>query len=369
MLLDMLAREGGGAEVFTTSLAIHLPRDRFDVRFCVTRRAEGFLAEELDREGIPRVVLGRRGRLDVLPFRRLRRYLRDERIDVLHTHLFGSNLWGSIVGRSAGVPVVVAHEHTWSFQGHPERKFLDRNVIGRFADAFVAVSSLEGERMVTLEKVPAEKVVVIPPAFLPRPEGEHTDLRAELGIPADAPVVGTAVVLRAQKALDVAIDAFALLLRDVPDAHLVLAGDGPCRRSWERHAMERGVEARVHFIGPRSDIVGVIRALDVATLSSDYEGTPVFLLESMAYGTPVVATDVGGVRDLMGDRAVLVPPRDPAALGAGYRELIQDPARAESLARAARERVDEYRIERIAERVGELYEKLLRSANAHRNGA
>ena len=361
MLLDRLTPGGGGAEVFTAGLAAALPRDRFDARVCVTRYAEGFLVDQLRSQGVPLLALGRRSSRDVLPFWRLRDYLRGEGIDVLHTHLFGSNLWGSLVGRSSGVPAVVAHEHTWSYEGQPLRKFLDGRVIGRLANAFIAVSRLDSERMVALEKVPADKVEVIPAAFVPREHDEDTDPRAELGIPQEAPVIGTAVALRPQKALNVAIDAFSKVLETIPEAHFVVAGEGPCSEDWERYARDIGVSERAHFMGPRSDIASVIRSFDVATLSSDFEGTPVFLLEAMAYGTAIVATDVGGVRDVVGgdDTAILVPPRDPEGLAAAYVALLSDPERRAKMSRAAQDRLGDFSIERVSERIAGLYERLL----------
>src|SRR4051794_17716962 len=195
MLLDRFTTGGGGAEVFTIGLTTGLRDQDFDVRICTTRGAKGFLVDELRANEIPHVALGRRGRFDMAPFVRLRRYLRSERIDVLHSHMFGSNMWGSVIGKIARVPVLVAHEHTWSYEGQPVRKFLDGEVIGRLTDAFVTVSNANKERMIGLEGVKPEKVVVIPTAYVPRasePERE-TPVREELGIPGDAPVVGTIV--------------------------------------------------------------------------------------------------------------------------------------------------------------------------------
>jgi glycosyltransferase involved in cell wall biosynthesis len=358
MLLDRLTPGGGGAEVFTAGLATHLPPDRFDVRVCATRYVHGFIVDDLAHAGIPCFALGRRGRFDLLPFGKLWSYLRREGIDVLHAHLFGSNLWGTLTGSVARVPALVAHEHTWSYEGRPVRKFLDGRVIGRLASRFVAVSSLDRQRMIELEKVPPERIAVIPAAFVPRGDSSDTDLRAELGIEPGAPVIGTAIALRPQKALKVAIDAVAEVRRSRPDAHFVVAGLGPCQEAWEAHARER-LGDHAHFLRARSDVPGLIRAFDVCTLSSDYEGTPVFLLESMAYGTPIAATDVGGVRDVVGDAALLVPPRDPAALARAYLELLEDPRRGRELASTARARVDDFTIERIAGRFAGLYESIL----------
>jgi glycosyltransferase involved in cell wall biosynthesis len=364
MLLDQLWSSWGGAEIFTVALAQALPSERFDVRVCTSRRGTGFLIEELERAGVSYVSLGRRRRLDVAPFARLRSYLRSGRVDVLHTHMFGSNLWGSVIGRAARVPVVVAQEHSWSYQGQPLRKLLDGQVIGRLADAFVAVSNADRERMIRLEKVKPDKVVVIPPAFLPRAPANGASVRGELGIPGDAPVVGTVVAMKRPKALDVMIDAVALLRERKPDVRLLLVGDGDSRAEWEAYASERGLAETARFLGFRSDVGPLIESFDVSVLSSDSEGTPLFVLESMAHGTPVVSTAVGGLPDLIEDgvSGLLVPQRDPGAMADALAAALDDPAMRERLATAARERLLEFSIDQTAARFAELYERLLRRA-------
>lgn len=352
----------GGAERSVVNLATHLPRERYEVTVCATRRHTGTLADELVAAGIRYETLGRSGRVDVAPFRRLYKLLREERYDVLHAHKFGSNLWGSILGRLARTPVVVAHEHTWSYEGQPLRRFLDGRVIGRLADVMVAVSTRDRERMTSVEGVPPSKTTYMPNAYVP-PEGEGIDgdLRAELGLGRDVPLVGTLAVLRPQKAVDVLVDAFALLSERIPDAHLVVGGSGEKAEEWAAHARALGVGNRVHWLGLRNDAPVVLRGLDVAAMSSDFEGMPIFAFECMAERVPLVATDVGGLRDIFenGVSAVLVPARDAQAMSDALEQLLRDPDRRRAIAGAAHERLDDFRIGRAVERVGELYEALL----------
>jgi glycosyltransferase involved in cell wall biosynthesis len=275
--------------------------------------------------------------------------------------MFGSNVWGTVIGRLARTPVIVAQEQTWSYEGDPLRKLLDGQLIGRLCTKFVAVSTADRERMTTIEGVKPEKTVMIPNAFVPRVADDGTDLRAELGVPRDVPLVGTVAVHRPQKALRVLIDAFALVRRSLPEAQLVVGGSGPCTGAWKEHAAQRGLDGRVAFIGRRDDVPAVIDALDVAVLSSDFEGTPLFVFECMARGTPVVATDVGGLPDIVEDgrTGVLVPRRDPEALATAIVSLLADRERATAIAAAARERLPEFSIEQISARHAELYAELL----------
>lgn len=359
MLSDELG--WGGAERFMVGLATNLPQDRFEVTVCTTRgQWRGPLIGEMEEVGVRYVNLSRRGRYDLRPFPRLLRMLRD--VDVLHAHKFGSNVWGTLFGRLARVPAVIAHEQTWSYEGNPVRRVLDGRFIGRFADAFVAVSQADRDRMISIEGVPPDKPIVIPNAYIPRRTAEDEgDLRAELGIEPDVPLVGTAAVLRAQKNLEVLLDAFAEVVGQVPDAELILAGAGPRREALEEHAARQGIAERTRFLGLRNDVNVVLRGLDVAAMSSDYEGLPLFACECLANGTPLVSTDVGGLSDLVEDgrSGLLVPARDPGALAAAIVSLLRDPERRRAMGEAGRARLQEFTIDRVVPRFVELYDRLL----------
>jgi glycosyltransferase involved in cell wall biosynthesis len=274
--------------------------------------------------------------------------------------MFGSNLWGSLIGSLCHVPVVIAHEHTWSYEGDPVRRWLDGHVIGRLATRFVAVSAQDAERMVSIEGVPAERVVMIPTAYIPRPP-LGTNVRAEIGIGTATPLLAVVAVLRPQKALSVLLDAMPQILHSVPDAHLVFAGDGPCRADLVEHAQRLGLVDQVHFLGHRRDVEEIIKTADVAVMSSDYEGTPLVAFECFANGTPLVATSVGGLVALIEDGITgrLVPPRDPDRLAAAIVEVITDRVLQERLAATARQH-SVVAIDTIVERFVELYESLAR---------
>jgi glycosyltransferase involved in cell wall biosynthesis len=199
----------------------------------------------------------------------------------------------------------------------------------------------------------------MPNAYIPRPAAAGADLRRELGLSADAPIIGAVAMLRPEKALDVLLDAHALLLRRRPDATLVLAGDGVCRASLERKAAELAITDRVRFLGVREDIGSVLAALDVGAISSVREGTPLAAIELMAAGVPLVATDVGGIAQLTAGAAVLVPPSDPPALAAALDAVLGDDARRASLIALGRERAAAFDIDTVAVAYGKLYEELL----------
>ena len=354
----------GGAERFALGLASHLPRDRFEPWVCSTRFATPEASEALADAGISNIALRRTGKLDIHRFSGLVMLLRRGRFDVLHAHMFGSNVWGTVLGNLCGVRVVIAHEHNWSYNGKIMRRMIDHHLIGRYATRIVAVSESNRTRMIQLESIPAEKILVLPTAYIPHTVTDPTDIRAELGLAPDARVITVAATLRVEKALEVMIRAMAQVVQRFEDAHLVIAGDGPQREVLEAQAASVGMTTHVHFLGERRDVTPILQTVDVGALSSDWEGMPLFVLECMATGTPVVVTDVGGLPELVEhDRTgLVVPPRDPAALARALIALLEDPELRRRLATAAAQHVDAFSIEHVAQRFAGLYEQLVRDA-------
>ena len=365
LLLVDRARTVGGAERFVTGLASHLPRHEIEPWVCSTRRGQERAVRVLEQAGIRHISLGRTRTWQLHRFLPLISLLRRERFDVLHANMFGSNIWGTLIGRACRVPVVIAHEHTWSFSDNRLRMWIDRHVIGRLSTAFIAVSSADRSRMIELERVPPDKVVVMPYPRLPHEQpAAGGDIRSELGIDRAAPLVAVAAVMRKQKALHVMLDAHALLLKRVPEAQLVLAGDGPCRPELEAQIERLGIGPCVHLVGIRHDVDAILGAASAAAMSSDFEGTPLFALECMAAGTPLVTTAVGGLPDLImhEQSGLLVPPRDPAALAVALERVLTDARLAERLAHAAAARSDEFTVESVVKKFAALYEELAAKA-------
>jgi glycosyltransferase involved in cell wall biosynthesis len=354
----------GGAERFALGLVSRLPRDRFEPWVCSTRFATPEASELLADAGVSHVSLRRTGKFDVYRLGGLAMLLKMGHFDVVHAHMFGSNVWGTVLGKLCNVPVIIAHEHNWSYTGELMRRMIDRHVIARYATRFVAVSESNRSRMIELEGIPPEKVLVLPTAYIPHRLTEPTDIRAELGLAPDAHVIGVAATLRVEKALEVMISALGQVVERFPNTHLAIAGDGPRRAGLESQAASMGLSGHVHFLGERRDVTAILETVDVGALSSDWEGMPLFVLECMMTRTPVVATDVGGLPEVVEhDRTgLLVPRRDPSALADAIGSLLSDPERGRRLAAAAAEHVHEYTIDAVAARFAGLYEQLVSEA-------
>lgn len=367
-LVDHLT-PSGGAERLSAQIAMRLDPERFEAIYCASRwdpartnENQAGLLRELEGAGVRAVGLGRHGKLTVWQWRPLVRLLREERVEIIHSHKYGSNIWAVVLGRLARVPVVVAHEHSWSYKGRPVRKLLDRWLIARGSSAFLTVSEEDRRRMIEIERIRPEDVTLLPNGIDALPPADGARVRQELGIPPDAPVLVSVAVLREEKQLHLLIQAAAELAGEHPGLQVLIAGGGSLHDELAGLAAELGIAGTVRLLGPRRDVPDVLAAADVAVLCSRFEGTPLSVLEYMDAGLPVVATRVGGLPHVIehGVHGLLTEPGDAHALAAGIRELLADPERRRRMGEAGRERRRaEYDFGRTLSTLEGLYEDLL----------
>ena len=297
--------------------------------------------------GVEYVEVLERHSLDPAIWAQLRRLVRERRIDLVHAHDYKTDILALALSRSEGI-VPMATVHGWTGHSWKERQVyypLDKRVLARFPH-LVAVSEQIRQELVTHGARPEHVTTVlnaIDPLAFQRDRGREGAMRASLGLPADALVLGAVGRVEPQKRFDLLIDTFARLSASRPHLHLVIAGDGSRRSEIEaRRAALNGLAARVHLLGQRSDVAALHHAFDLFVQSSDYEGTPNAVLEAMALETPIVATSAGGTAEIAhdGEHAVIVPIGDGEALARGVAGLLDDPARRRALAVAARARVE-----------------------------
>ncbi|HET7080131.1 MAG TPA: glycosyltransferase [Chloroflexia bacterium] len=352
---------GGGAEKVLVDLALHLDRSRYNVTVCATRQTRNY-QPLLDSAGVPTMVLRRNSRWETYKMAEVVRMLRRERVDVLHTHLFGSNTWGRLLGRLAGVPVIIAHEH-WSSRGQNEI-WMDR-MMYRLSDRILVTSEASKQIVMSSEGIPAHYLSVVyngvdMDKFAAR--GDRADVRAELGVAPDAALIGAVGRLTADKGgQDVLIRVVGRVRETCPQVRLVMVGDGPLRPGLEQLTAQLGLTGTVIFTGLRSDVPRLLGALDVFVLPSEREALPVAVLEAMAAGLPLVATRVGGIPEVVEDGATgfLVPPGDVAAMHCVLERLTGDPALAARLGAAGQAHVQaHFTVQQMVRQVERLYDQL-----------
>lgn len=345
MLLVVNALKPGGAETQLSHLAKGLAESGHEVTLCCMDGAFVDVEPLLDA-GVEIVSLDagtRHQRLAALP--RLVRLAR--RSEIVHCTIWDASLWGRIAAILARRPVVVA-EHATDRSIHTSTRGASRadwiaahnRLLDRFTYATVACATGQRE-VLTSEGVAAAKIVYIPNGLpLARVErvAAESPGRAALGLPADAPVIMQVGVFRLEKNQLGALEAVAALREEGVEAHLAFAGNGPLLAAVEERARELGGEGWAHFLGYRDDVPAVLACADLMIQPSAADAMPMTVLEAMALGVPVVATDVGDVRAMLADRAGLcVPAGDPAALARACGELLGDAERRRRMGEAGRE--------------------------------
>ncbi|HLK48477.1 MAG TPA: glycosyltransferase family 4 protein [Bryobacteraceae bacterium] len=282
---------------------------------------------------------------DVLLLGYFWRFCRKQQFDLVITHTSKGGFLGRVAARLAGVPHIVHHAHGFSFNRPLSPRATQFFVaLERFAagmgDLIVAVNEQQRRLAVELGVEKPEKTCTIPNGIDLRPfaEADGESIRKRLGFDSSAFLIGAVGRLAPQKGFAHLIHAIPDVLRSAPSAQFIVAGDGELRDELLREADRAGVTRHIHFIGFQRDVVGLLAALDVFVQPSLWEGLSISLIEALAAGKPIVATDIEGNREVVDDgmTALIVPPADPGALSRALISLAEDRDRARALGSNAR---------------------------------
>jgi glycosyltransferase involved in cell wall biosynthesis len=347
-------------------------RRRFEPSLVGLKRPEP-ATDRLKEQGVEVEHLGR-GRFDPRLLGDLVRAGRRRQARVLHVHGYAAADFGRLAARRLGAALVL-HEH-FADPHLPSYQALADRLLAPLTDRAIAVSASTRDFLVRERHVPADRVRLIwngaPLAeFAPQGRGRREAVRGELGLPAEALVVGSIGRLNEQKGHRYLLDAAARAFAAVPDARLVIAGDGDQEQALRAQARALGLAARVVFTGHRTDVPALLESFDVFAISSTYEGTPLTLFEAMAAGKAIVSTAVDGCREVIEDgrTGLLAAPRDAEALGRALTRALSDPTLRASLADTARRESARYDIRECVERMQALYDEVLGEQAARRGAA
>ena len=316
----------GGAETLLVNLIRRIDRQRFAPELCCLKEL-GPLGEELAGE-IPTHHRMLAGKFDPRIWPRLVTLLRDRQIDAVVTVGAGDKMfWGRLCAKRAGVPVVISALHS---TGWPDGVGRLNRWLTPLTDAFVAVAQEHGRYMIDVERFGADKVQVIPNGvdtdrFI-RDEAAGIEIRKQLNIGIDDPVVGIVAALRPEKNHELLFRAVEEVSHDMPSIRLLIVGDGPRRQELKQRVLDRSIGEIVHFLGNRTDVPAILSALDLFALSSHNEANPVSILEAMSIGLPVVAPRVGSISEsvLEGTTGYLVSPGSLVELTDRIKEILSD---------------------------------------------
>ena len=357
--------EIGGTERQAVELLKRLDAKRYDVRLAMLRNEGPFYKEIQSRfSNVPEFPLTSFYNANaVKQLARLRRLMIRDRIDILHAHDFYSGLLGATAARLAGVRVIASQRHLTLTDRRVHE--LGTRVIHRLAHRMLVNSEAIRDRIIDQDGALPDKIRVIKNGIL-ESSGSRTEARkqlcADLGIEGEATLIGTVARLQPVKGHHFLVEAAAMVLRDRPNVHFVLVGDGPLRAEIEAECVALGISNRVHLLGDRTDVAQLVAAFDLFVLASLHEGLPNAVMEAMASRVPVVATAVGGTTELIEDGATgyLVPKENSHALADRIRFAISDREhRAEIISAAQRRVTGGFGIERMVESVEALYDEMM----------
>lgn len=360
----------GGTEHQAITLARSLDPAVFSLEVACLRRW-GPLVKEIVERHIPLSEYRIPGFLSLAALRqqaKFARHLLTNRIDVVHAYSFYGNVFGVLPAHLAGAPVVIASVRDRGVYLTAMQKRVQRYIC-HFADCVLVNAEAVKEWLVG-DGYDASKIVVIPNGvdlsrFSEPPQPDQ--LRKDLGLAAGTPLVVVVSRLTPQKGLEQFLEAAEQLAPRYPDARfLIVGGTNPHEQDYENVlkalADRLGLTGRVIFTGLRADVPALMAAATVSVMPSLNEALSNVLLESMAAGSPVVATRVGGTPEAVSDgiSGLLVPPDDVEALATAIARLLDDPALASSLGRTARQVIaDRFSMERMVQSTQQLYQRLL----------
>jgi sugar transferase (PEP-CTERM/EpsH1 system associated) len=369
----------GGLERVTVNLVRGLQAQPFR-HLVICLEEGGPFVSEVEKLGVKAVILGKRPGISWPTVWRLNKLFRRENVKIIHTHNPAPHTHGVLAALLAGVPVRVHTKHGRNYPTMKKRVLLN-HVLSWFTDAIVPVSDNAGAVALEIEKVNPKKVRRIwngVDTELYKPNVQRSTLNVQ------RPTIGTVARLSPEKDQQTMLAAFKLVLEQWPGSRerpasggsqskedrslalaatprLVFIGDGPCRADLEAAADRLGIAGQVDFLGARHDVPALLPDLTVFTLSSITEGISMTLLEAMACGVPIVATDVGGNREIVQPPTcgLIVPARDPQALATAYLELLRDPERCAKMGAAGRQRVlQHFSLDKMCADYRKLYEEL-----------
>ncbi len=353
----------GGLQQVVLTLCKTIRRDQFECSVLCLRNLGPF-EHELRARGIAVFSLSRKpGNADYFSFLKVAKILRNQRIDVIHTHNTHPLIDGTMGAMLAGVKTIIHTDHARQFPDK-RRYMVFENLLSHFVYRMIGVSDDTSNNLRKYERISKERLLTIPNGIDPEPYNLPVDckeVRRSLGVPPDGSIIGTIARLSTEKALGEALEAFSRVKRQRPQTYFVIVGEGPCEQELRDKAQALGLQDSVIFTGRRVDIPRIVRTIDIFVLSSFREGLPMAVLEAMAGGCPIVAYAVGGVPNavISGQNGYLVTRGACDEMAARITELLDDSEKRRSFGKRGREIfIEKFSAETMTKAYERLYMRL-----------
>lgn len=360
----------GGAQTLLLDLLKDWDNEKYRVYVCALK-APGVLDKQAKAQGLTISYFDRR-KYDPRKILDLTKFIRKNKIQIVHTHLLGASIVGRIAATICRVPIVIVHDHS----GFPMLSNIP-SVYSRLlrmmdkpltyvTDRVIAVSYSVKELRVKRGLPDKNKVIVIHNGIdINKFNGNLYDrekARGSLSIGVADVVVGVVGRLSPEKGLECFLEAAAKVSRKCTESKFIIVGDGPCKTILEEKAREWGISDKVIFTGFSGDVPQLLSAMDVFVSSSLFEPFGIAILEAMSMSKPVVATNVGGIPEMIISdvTGILVPPNDAEALYTAIIQLLNDPDKRNMFGQNGRKRIEEYFATQVlVNKLVKLYDELV----------
>lgn len=332
---------------------------------------DGPLATAARKLGIEVYVIRKRFRGDIWPIIALTRLIRNRKIDIVHTHLISGNFYGRVIGKLTKIKGIVSTIHysdklalgefALPFMG--DLLFKIDTAMSCFSDYIIAPSK-ELQQLLVKKGVSEKKVINIPNAFnfdLAHITDVKKSCPENTGFAPDIKLIGMVGRLVSVKNFEMLIRAAQIVIDSGVNVKFLLVGDGPQQPALENLAQELKIDKHIIFLGFRADVVDIVSLLDIFVLCSKWETFPISLIEAMALEKPVIATNIGGVKEIItdGKNGLLVPVNDHVALSSAIIHLLTQKEKAKKFGRLARQKaMTEYSLKVMCDTLSSLYKKV-----------
>lgn len=318
----------GGLQQVVVNICRSIDKNKFDISVLCLRDL-GEYVTEIKNQGVKVIYLPQKhSGTDYFSFLKVAKILRDEQIDIIHTHNTQPLVDGTIGAILSGVKTIIHTDHARKFPDKKRYMFAEW-LMSHFVNKIVGVSEHTSNNLIKYEKISPKKIITIPNGI----DGlkynikiDREKKKKELGITRDGPIIGLGVRLIKSKGITYLLKAMPELIKTFPDITLVIAGMGDYENQLKKEANEIGVDKNTLFIGPRLDMPELLKLFDLYVLPSLSEGLPMVLLEAMAAGCPIIATKVGGIELAItdGENGLLIEPRNSQLLTKNIITLLND---------------------------------------------
>ena len=350
----------GGAEKLLLSYLKNLDQNKYSLNVCSLREKPDELLKDISNfASVTNLKINNRFNPNVIL--KLKKLIREIKPDVIHTHLFQARIYTTLAQLFHRDAILIAHKHnSVNFKKHNIFILLEMFSI-HLNKKVIAISESVKQSLVKYELIPAKKIYVLPNSI--DYHNFNKNVRIKNYSKENHIIIGTVCRLEKQKGIKYLLLAMKTILAKFPNARLEIVGDGSLLEELQNQCIDLGISNSVFFFGKFTDVIPFYKRMDIFVLPSIYEGFGIVILEAMAIGVPVVATNVDGIREVVvdGESGILIPPKNPESIADAISYIIEHPQVTDSFIKEGIKRASLFDIEQHIMKLDNLYTTLLRT--------